>query len=275
MKWESVFFLFLGAVSGAFIALVILPDIKRSGEKTNPSVPEYLAVPNSTETSFWAGDEYLRILQSAGGDGGGRGDMPSPASSLERLKKLYTLSSIPVWTFSNREDGLYLRQGYLNGKPDSWWNWSITLGDTVVVGSHLVQLAGEGCRAGGRAEEDLRMGLVAALRAGARLLAGNPQLVTGLAGIFWGEKAEEVLAACPSLAGDKEVRLALQEYVQLCTVKPGIEWETIVLPALVPGYQASIDARAIEKMSKTAEELKGKLREFLLPIGEVDGRSGN
>lgn len=262
MKWNSLFFLFLGVLSGTFISLCSLPEINKFKERRALLGPTYLNSPNSTEASRQAGDEYLRIIQSAGLNGGEDPALTSEGS-IDRLRKLYDLAVIPVWTFSNKTNGLYLRQGSLNGDPSSWWNWSLILGDTVAIGSHLTRLAQETCGNGGKDGDDIRMGLVASLRTGSRLLSGNPQLVTSLIGIFWGERAEEVLRACPSLGGDPEVQSSLSEYLELCTVRPGIEWETIVLPTMVPNYQASIDAVSIDRMVLSTEELRRELSKFL------------
>lgn len=269
MKWHSFFFLFLGVLSGTFISLVSLPEIKESKERRAFLGPAYLNSPNSTEVARQAGDDYLRIIQSSCRNGG-----EDPAltreGSIDRLRKLYDLAVIPVWTFTNRTNGLYLRQGSLNGDPSSWWNWNLILGDTVAIGSHLTRLAQETCGTGGGTGDDIRMGLVASLRTGSRLLSGNPQLVTSLTGIFWGERAEEVLKACPSLGGDPEVQNSLSEYLELCTVRPGIEWETIVLPAMVPNYQTSIDAVAIDRMVLSTEKLQRELSKFLNSSRRVD-----
>lgn len=148
MKWHSFFFLFLGVLSGTFISLVSLPEIKESKERRAFLGPAYLNSPNSTEVARQAGDDYLRIIQSSCRNGG-----EDPAltreGSIDRLRKLYDLAVIPVWTFTNRTNGLYLRQGSLNGDPSSWWNWNLILGDTVAIGSHLTRLAQETCGTGG------------------------------------------------------------------------------------------------------------------------------
>lgn len=248
-------------LSGGFVALVVFPDLQQSRGTERDTHPSFLMTPNSTKSSQEAGDAYLRLMKAdCGADG--RPNSPTIETSLDKLQQLYELSKVPTWTFSNKQQGLYLRQGRLNGDSSSWWNWSISLGDAVTIGSHLVEVARSTCRDDEGSLEKTRRGVVGALRAGSLLLEGNPTLITGLVGVFWGEKATAALEECHLLRGDKEIQGAIDDYIDLCTIEPGVEWETIILPALVPGYHAGVDEGAILKMRDDTVNLKQRLQKI-------------
>lgn len=255
MKLNDFYFLLLGAFSGSFIALAGVSSMVRKDSDKTTRDPLYIMVPNAGESSRKAGDDYLRIIQSQGE----RAETPV----ISRFRSLYELSKVPVWSFSNAEFGLYLRNGTINGEPDSWWNWSIILGDAATMGRELPKISKTLCEADPSSKESLRVAVVGALRTGSRLMAGTPTLITGLIGMFWGEMGAEALGVCPSLLEDEEVRTAVKEFSELCTVEPGIEWEMVVFPRLVEGYSPSLSEYSAGELRERAGRLKSKLLIFL------------
>ena len=263
MKLNDFYFLVLGAFSGLLVSLTIFTGLSENRLGKTISEPRYIMVPNETDISRKAGDDYLRVIQSQTehektGKRGEKGD-----TLLSRFRELYELSKVPVWSFSNEEYGLYLRNGAVNGEPGSWWNWSIILGDAVSIGRELPRMSEALCEESDLKKEDLRVAVVGALRTGSRLLAGNPPLITGIIGLFWGEVGAGALEGCPSLLEDSEVRSAVKEFSELCTVEPGIEWETVVLPQLVDGYSPALNDHSAGELRDKASRLKSKLLSLL------------
>lgn len=70
---------------------------------TLPPLSDYVRIPNATEKSRAAADDYLQLILS-------------PLDAHNDLKELHRISQEPVWAFSNSSADLYMREGLVGNK---------------------------------------------------------------------------------------------------------------------------------------------------------------
>jgi hypothetical protein len=169
----------------------------------DPKSPNILRVPNSTQASKGAADQFLKEVLTK----------QPPKSALEKIEKLVAK---PIWTFSNSTPNLYLRDGQLNNPEDVGLNWTIPLGQTKAICEELRQ----NCQ-NSDPQISERAHLLA-LQIANRLLQGHPDIPQAILGLYWARQSIETLK--PEKITPK-IQEELQNFVDLSPLDYAYEWE--------------------------------------------------
>jgi hypothetical protein len=245
-----MFPLLLGVLSGILSVLILAPSaFDNKPDRENQSLEAFYSLsPNKTSQSWRAGKEYLSLMNPSGIDPDS--EQMTDAMVLDKFSELYELTKVHSWSFDYpSEEG----EGGL-----------VELGETIQLGWRAVQIATASCEGGGEiSSRDIKKTVVAALKTSSRLLEGRPPLMQNLIGLSWGERGLDIIEICHGLANDDEVKEALGEFYELCTIEHGIRWETSILPLVVSDHEPSIDKKSSQKLRADARELR-KRAEIIL-----------